>query len=961
MFSRTAYPSACGGATLTTPRFRSQIRNHAAKSLTAAAILFLVVSLSLSSWFGPSVPAAQADSGLCSVPGADGPAGTLSGVVNTYYPGTSSTSSGDTSISVGSPSGAPSSIAAGDLLLVVQMQDAAIDSTNTGSYGDGVAGDPGSGSTTLNNVGRYEYVIATGPVSGGSVPITGSGPGNGLVYAYTDADASATQGQRRFQVIRVPQYSSATLSSGLIALRWDGSVGGVLVLDVAGPLALGGTVDLSGFGFRGGGGRQRAGSGGLSDTDYRTLTALNPNGSKGEGIAGTPQLVYDEATNSVLDTGVDGYPNGSMARGAPGNAGGGGTDGNPSANDQNTGGGGGGNGGGGGVGGNAWFSQDPVGGFGGVVFAASPGRLVFGGGGGAGTRNNTPGDPPASSGGAGGGIVFVRAGSVSGSGSIVTDGSTGTTPDNDGGGGGGAGGSVLFLADSGGLGGLTVSAAGGDGGDAWPTQGGAGSRHGPGGGGGGGVVLLSAAAASIDVSGGTNGTSTTGLDPFGATPGSVGSSRTNVAPGELSTGIAGATCIPDLTTIKTTSTPVISNSPSGTLATYTITVTNAAGLGTALDMDISDSLPPGFTFASTTSLVLSGGATRPGTSNPAVGDSTPSWGDFNIPGGGSVSITFNVDVAASVANGTYQNPANASYLDPQRTSASQTTSAPYDSASSTGEDVTIGEPPNIVDPKVDSLVIDADGNGTASAGDTLEYVMTLSNTGGIDALDVSFTDSPDPNTSLVVGSVTTTQGTVTTGNGAGDTSVAINVGTLTPASTVTVTFQVAINSPLPPTATQVENQGLVTGSNFSDSPTDDPATGAANDPTVTPITTPSGAAAAGLPDTGFAPGRTTVLPGVPNGHRYLELEGLRLMIPSLEAEANILGVGSDWDVTWLGAEVGWLPGTAYPTWQGNTALTGMLTSPMDPLGHSIDFMKCGGGMRSWCRHLVHAIPTRSVR
>ena len=41
---------------------------------------------------------------------------------------------------------------------------------------------------------------------------------------------------------------------------------------------------------------------------------------------------------------------------APGNAGGGASDSNPTANDQNAGGGGGGNGGAGGLGGNGWFS-----------------------------------------------------------------------------------------------------------------------------------------------------------------------------------------------------------------------------------------------------------------------------------------------------------------------------------------------------------------------------------------------------------------------------------------------------------------------------------------------------------------------------------------------------------------------------------------------------------------------------
>lgn len=880
----------------------------------------LIISIILSPWVAPWTPTAQADSGLCAIPGNDGPGGTLSGIVNTYYPGTATVSPGTTSIPVGAASGAGVSIAAGDLLLVMQMQDAAINSSNTGAYGDGSAGDPATGSTNLNNSGLYEYVIATGPVAAGSVPIEGAGAGSGLVYQYSNADATGTQGQRRYQVIRVPQYSSATLGSGLTALRWNGSVGGVLAIDVAGELTLGGTVDLSGFGFRGGGGRQDSGDPGFLDTDYRTPSTNEPNGSKGEGIAGTPRLVHNEAAGTIIDTGVEGYPNGSMARGAPGNAGGGGTDGRPSANDENTGGGGGGNGGTGGKGGYAWNSIDDSGGFGGLAFTASPSRLTMGGGGGAGTRNNTPGIPIASSGTSGGGIAFIRSGTVSGTGSIVVDGSDGIAPANDGGGGGGAGGTVLLLAESGGLGGLTVSAQGGDGGDAWPTQapgGYPGARHGPGGGGGGGVILLSAAPASTNVAGGVNGTSTTALDPYGAEPGNPGTVRTNVARGELPTAIAGAPCIPVLTTVKTTSTPNVSNTPTGTSATYTINVSNAAGLGTAIDLFISDTLPSGFTYASTDGVTLSGGATQPSTSNPSIGDAVPNWGNFSLPGGGSVAITFTVDIAATVPNGTYQNPALATYADPTRTTLGGTASAAYDPASSTDEDVSIGTP-TLVDPKE---AVDLNG-GATFPGDTIEYRITITNTSILDALGATFSDTPDPNTTLVVGSVTTSLGAVTSGNTAGDTSVGVDIGTIGPGVTVAIIFQVTVNDPLPPGVTEVANQGLLSGTNFPDTPTFDPSTPATDDPTIVPISFLAGGAGGALPDTGFAPGRTSFLPRQPDGYVYTSTGGLQLRIPRLGVDAPIVGVPMDWDVTWLANQIGYLGGTAFPTWPGNTGLTG---------------------------------------
>src|SRR5690606_24972807 len=151
-------------------------------------------------------------------------------------------------------------------------------------------------------------------------------------------------------------FISGALASGLTAQPWNGSTGGVLAIDVVGDLNLGGAiVDVSGLGFRGGAARQLAGGAGGSNTDYRNLATSNFHGSKGEGVAGTPRYVHMPSGGGLVNTLVEGYPNGSTARGAPGNAGGGGTDGNPTANDRNTGGGGGGNAGVGGQGGWAWI------------------------------------------------------------------------------------------------------------------------------------------------------------------------------------------------------------------------------------------------------------------------------------------------------------------------------------------------------------------------------------------------------------------------------------------------------------------------------------------------------------------------------------------------------------------------------------------------------------------------------
>jgi len=531
--------------------------------------------------------------------------GTLSGVVNTYYPGTANVAAGATSIPVGTPTGAAGAIASGSLLLVIQMQDASINTTNGVAYGNGSTG---TGFTAINNAGNYEYVKATGPVSGGFVPITGAGTGSGLVFGYTAAAASATKGASTYQVVLVPQYTSATLGA-VTANAWNGSTGGVLALDVAGQLNLGGaTVAVDGLGFRGGAGMQLVGgvAGALNSdwvqTSPTTYTgaaggATGIDASKGEGVAGTPEWVESGTTFLQTTTGI-GYPNGtgdgSMAHGAPGNAGGGGTDGDAAGNSQNAGGGGGGNGGMGGFGGDSWNTNLSDGGEGGSPFPATIDRIAMGGGGGAGSRNNSDLDNQASAGADGGGIIFIRADSLTGTATLTANGAdayNGTK--NDAGGGGGAGGTIVVLAASGGESGLTLQANGGRGGDAWDTQPySLADRHGPGGGGGGGVILVSGAPASVTATGGANGTTLTPGVAYGATDGSDGTSAVTATLAQV-TGIqSAALCTPDMTLGKSH----VGNFTRGSAASYTIPVSNVSPYGpTSGVVTINDTLPLGIT------------------------------------------------------------------------------------------------------------------------------------------------------------------------------------------------------------------------------------------------------------------------------------------------------------------------------------------------------------------------------
>ena len=85
-----------------------------------------------------------------------------------------------------------------------------------------------------------------------------------------------------------------------------------------------------------------------------------------------------------------------------------------------------------------------------------------------------------------------------------------------------------------------------------------------------------------------------------------------------------------------------------------------------------------------------------------------------------------------------------------------------------------------------------------------------------------------------------------------------------------------------------------------------------------------------LPETGFAPNRPSDIPHQPSALSYRNLGEMWLQIPALEINARIVGVSTGdqgWDLTWLWDHVGYLEGTAYPSWPGNTALTAHVVLP----------------------------------
>ena len=144
--------------------------------------------------------------------------------MNTYYAGVGTASAGATSLRVTQPSsGSATQVGVGDLLLVIQMQGAQINWANSTSYGDGVPGGAAAyGSTSLGSTGEFEFVTVTAVTINANtdtITIQGTGAGFPSLNTYTSAADTATQGAQTFQVIRVPQYASATLSSFLSRCR----------------------------------------------------------------------------------------------------------------------------------------------------------------------------------------------------------------------------------------------------------------------------------------------------------------------------------------------------------------------------------------------------------------------------------------------------------------------------------------------------------------------------------------------------------------------------------------------------------------------------------------------------------------------------------------------------------------------------------------------------------------------
>jgi gliding motility-associated-like protein len=481
---------------------------------------------------------------------------TANTIVNQYTSLTSNAISTST-LSVASST----AFSVGDLVFIIQMQGASVNAGRDTLFPDVNSSIPTNSSygaiTLYNASGNYEFAQVNSVPNSTSIVLDCQ-----LTHSYVATG--------KVQVIRVPRYNNLLINSPgtITSPLWNGTTGGVVVVEVAGNLTMNsvGSFSVVGRGFRGGAAITNTLSYTGGGNKYGSL--LRQEGAyKGESIAGdtTRYKVYSSV----------------YGRGAIANGGGGGCT-------HNAGGGGGANGGntgtysgfgnpaagyntawavdgvitgthtssGGGRGGytysnsnqavtlapgNAsWIgdSRRNVGGLGGRPLDYSLGKLFLGGGGGAGHGN----DSRAGAGGNGGGMVFIQCyGNLSGSGTIFADGANGNNTNtncstNDGAGGGGGGGTIIL--NVGGTTNLTaataLSARGGNGGNvsfscAFANT----ASYGPGAGGGGGYIASNNALPLFSVSGGANGIHTgnannigNNFPPNGATAGGAGNTGT---------------------------------------------------------------------------------------------------------------------------------------------------------------------------------------------------------------------------------------------------------------------------------------------------------------------------------------------------------------------------------------------------------------------------------------------------
>ncbi|MBN1304062.1 MAG: DUF11 domain-containing protein [Anaerolineales bacterium] len=114
-----------------------------------------------------------------------------------------------------------------------------------------------------------------------------------------------------------------------------------------------------------------------------------------------------------------------------------------------------------------------------------------------------------------------------------------------------------------------------------------------------------------------------------------------------------------------------------------------------------------------------------------------------------------------------------------------------------------------------------------------------------------------------------------------------------------------------------------------------------------------------FPSTGYPPGLVTHLPEQPESQLYTDLGDLWLEIPELNVQVSIVGVplsGNGWNLKWLANQAGWMEGTAYPTWAGNSGITAHVYTADGEPGPFVDLHTLSWGDKV----IVHAFGQKYI-
>jgi LPXTG-site transpeptidase (sortase) family protein len=374
------------------------------------------------------------------------------------------------------------------------------------------------------------------------------------------------------------------------------------------------------------------------------------------------------------------------------------------------------------------------------------------------------------------------------------------------------------------------------------------------------------------------------------------------------------------------------NNPNQARLTYDITVANT-GLVPLTNVQVTDNLVAAFPGALSFNIIsLTSGSLTINAGYNGNSDINMLTGTDTLGIGGIGTITLVVDVDTGGDEDNYLNTATASGQPPAGPPVQDSDQAPA---------------PGFVDPAISKA-----GSPTqASVGETIVFTITVRNRGNLPAPNVVVTDTLMSMFDVTAVTVNSTVGTSTftttvtpaigTGSAPYTVQVAFN-GNLGVSEVVTIQVVTVVNSlGAPP----VSNTARLTTTALTDNVT--------NNSSIVSITLGVSQSASSLPATGFEPGKVTKLPKQPQDRTYKATD-LWLEIPSLGiTKMEIVGVpltNKSWDVTWLDKKAGWLNGTSFPTWEGNSVITGHVFLSNGKPGPFVDL----GKLKYGDKVLVHA-------